>query len=307
MKINLTRALLIAILLLNLFSNVSKAQTKKSLAENNTIHSKTVLFITGAFVTNQCWDDWKTYFEGKGYKTLAPAWPYKDGTAKELRARQPNDTLLAGLTLDSVINYYAAIAKACPEKPILIGHSLGGLIVQVLVNRGLGDAGVAIHPVPTKGVIPYERSSVRSITSSLGLFTSSQKTYMMSFSRWQYAFTNGMPLDQQKSTYNDFTIPESKMVARGGLSKAAKVNYQIMHAPLLITSGTDDNILPAHLNKRNFNRYQDNGSIITYKEFAGRNHFVLGQLTWKEDADYILSWISKYSAPAKAIANNISN
>jgi pimeloyl-ACP methyl ester carboxylesterase len=88
-------------------------------------------------------------------------------------------------------------------------------------------------------------------------------------------------------------IPESKRVARGGLTSAAKVNWDVQHAPLLLTAGDKDTIIPAHLNLRNFKRYPQNGSIIEYKEFPGRNHYVLGQPTWKEDADYIISWLSR--------------
>ncbi len=257
-----------------------------------TINSKTVVFVTGAFVVHSGWDEWQKYFQSKGYKTIAPPWPYKNGTAAELRKRQPNDTDLALLTLSQVIDSYANIIKGLPEKPIVIGHSLGGLMTQIIVNRDLAAAGVAIHPVPPLGVFPYEFSFLKGGWKSLGLFTPTKKTYLMSFKDWQYAFVNGMSLEDQRAAYESNTIPESKTVARGGLSSAAKVDFAKPHAPLLITSGSMDNIIPAHLNLRNFKKYKKNGSVLEYKEFPGRNHFVLGQPTWKEDADYILNWIA---------------
>jgi len=115
----------------------------------------------------------------------------------------------------------------------------------------------------------------------------------MKFKDWQYAFVNGMTLKEQQKAYIENIIPESKRVARGGLTRAARVNWDKPHAPLLLTGGDTDNIIPAHLNRRNFKRYPQDGSVIEYKEFRGRNHFVLGQSTWKEDADYILSWLEK--------------
>ncbi len=257
------------------------------------IQSKTIVFVTGAFVTNACWEDWGPYFESKGYKAIAPPWPFKDGTAKELRDRQPNDIDLAELTLSEVVDHYSEIIKQLPEKPIVIGHSLGGLMTQIIVNRDLAAAGIAIHPVPPLGVFPYEFSFLKAAWKSLGIFTSLKKTYLMSFPDWQYAFVNEMPLKEQKAAYDRYTIPESKTVARGGLTTAAKVDFDKSHVPLLITSGDLDTITPAHLNKRNFDRYKKNGSVIEYKEFQGRNHFVLGQSTWKEDADYILNWLKK--------------
>ncbi len=259
-----------------------------------TIQSKTIVFITGAFVTHHGWDEWKKYFEAKGYTTLAPAWPHKNASAEELRNRQPNDTELAQLTLAELVDHYANIIKALPKKPIVIGHSLGGLITQIIVNRDLAAAGIAIHSVPPQGVFPYEFSFLKAGWKVLGLFTSLKKTYLMSFKDWQYAFVNEMPLQEQQKAYEENIIPESKTVARGGLTSAAKVDFEKQHAPLLLTAGDIDNIIPAHLNKRNYNRYaKNNGSITDYKEFKGRNHFVLGQPIWKEDAEYIYNWINR--------------
>ncbi|MBA4053448.1 MAG: alpha/beta hydrolase [Marivirga sp.] len=258
-----------------------------------TIQTKTVVFITGAFVTHLGWNPWKAYFESKGYRTIAPPWPYKDSPPAALRTRQPYDTDLAALTLAQLIDHYINVVKSLPEKPIIIGHSLGGLITQIIVNRDLAAAGVAIHPVPPQGVFPYEFSFLKAGWKALGLFTSLKKTYLMSFKDWQYAFVNGMPLIEQQQAYEQNTIPESKTVARGGLTNAAAVDFKKPHAPLLITSGSEDNIIPPHLNFRNYKKYEKNGSVLDYKEFKGRNHYVLGQSTWKEDADYILEWLEK--------------
>lgn len=257
-------------------------------------NSKDIVFVTGAFVHNSCWDDWRTYFASHGYHTIAPAWPFKEaGSAAELRARQPNDTDLAALTLGELIDHYADIVASLPAKPIVIGHSLGGLVTQVIVNRGLAAAGVAIHSVPTQGVFPYEFSFLKAGWKSLGVFTSLAETYLMSFEDWQYAFVNEMPLEVQRAAYEKYVIPESKVVARGGLTDAAHVAYDQPHAPLLLTAGSLDNIIPAHLNHRNFQKYQQSGSVLDYKEFEGRNHFVLGQPTWEEDAAYILEWLEQ--------------
>ena len=259
-----------------------------------TINSKHIVFVTGAFVTHLGWDEWQKYFQSKGYKTVAPPWPYKNGTAEELRKRQPHDTDLALLTLSQVIDSYANVIKGLPEKPIVIGHSLGGLMTQIIVNRDLAAAGIAIHPAPPLGVFPYEFSFLKGGWKSLGLFTSTKKTYLMSFKDWQYAFVNGMPLDEQRAAYESNTIPESKTVTRGGLTRAAKVDFAKPHAPLLIMAGSKDNLIPAHMNRRNFKAYKQNGSVLEYKEFSGRNHFVLGLPTWKENADYILNWIASH-------------
>src|ERR1700712_5034889 len=137
------------------------------------IKSKTIIFITGAFVSNSCWDEWRSYFESKGYTTIAPPWPHKDATVAELRSRHPhNDKELALLTLKELKDHYISIIKSLPEKPIAIGHSYGGLLTQLMVNMDLVAAGIAIHSVPPKGVFPYEFSFLKAGWKALGIFTS---------------------------------------------------------------------------------------------------------------------------------------
>nr|WP_294905035.1 alpha/beta hydrolase [uncultured Lacibacter sp.] len=256
--------------------------------------SKTIVFVTGAFVTNLGWEPWQRYFESKGYTTYAPAWPNKEGTAKEVRNRKPNDLALAKTSLKQVVDHYAGFIATLPEKPIIIGHSLGGLITQLLVSRGLAAGAVALQSVPPLGVIPYEFSFLKAGWRSLGFFTSLDKTYLMSFKTWQYAFTNGMSLEDQKAAYEANTIPESKRAARGALTLTAKIDFSKPHAPLLFVAGGKDNILPASLNKRNFKRYNDKNSVTDWKEFPENNHFVVGLPNYETTAGYIYNWIQQH-------------
>ena len=255
--------------------------------------NKTVVFITGAFVTNQCWDDWKTYFEEQGYATIAPSWPHKTGSAEEQRNRHP-DPSIASNRLGELTDHYAGIVGQLPAKPILVGHSIGGLIVQLLLQRGLGRSGVAIHSVAPQGVFTFKWSFLKAGWGALGFFSSTTRPYLMSFEEWKYAFTNGMSCEEQKGSYYRLAIPESKMIVRDTITKAAKINFDNPHAPLLFVSGTADHTIPASLNYSNFKKYRNSNSITEYQEFTGRNHFVLGQPTWKENADYILEWIKKH-------------
>jgi pimeloyl-ACP methyl ester carboxylesterase len=253
-------------------------------------HSKTVLFITGAFVSNSCWDEWKFYFTSKGYQTLAPAWPHKEASAETLRNRHP-DAAVASTRLADLIAYYAEIASELPEKPILIGHSLGGLITQILLQRGLAAAGIAIHSVPPQGILTFKLSFLIAGWGPLGFFTPVRDTFMMSFSQWQYAFTNGLPMDLQKEGYYKLAVPESKNVVRDTITGIAKVDFEKPHAPLLLISGTSDHTIPASLNYANFRKYKTSGSVTEYKKFEGRTHYVLGQPGWEEVAGYILNWL----------------
>ncbi|RAJ00427.1 pimeloyl-ACP methyl ester carboxylesterase [Chitinophaga skermanii] len=257
------------------------------------INSKTVLFVTGNFVSNLSWNAWKDYFEQAGYKTFAPAWPHKEGSAAELRKRQP-DAGIASNRLTQIVDFYEGVIKTLPEKPIIVGHSMGGLITQLLVQRGLAEAAVAIHSVPPQGVLTGKFSFYKATWGPLGFFTNPNKSFLMSFPQWQYAFTNGMPLEEQKAAYEAYAIPESKRLSRDGLTGAAKIDFKKPHAPLLFMAGEIDHIMPASLNYTNFKKYSDKQSVTEYKVNKGRNHYVLGQPTWKEDAAYILNWIQQH-------------
>jgi len=258
----------------------------------STIQSKTIVLLTGAYVSHHCWDDWKGYFTQKGYTTLLPPWPYKEQTAQIQRARQP-DRQLASLTLAQLLEHYIRIIRDLPEKPILMGHSFGGFLTQVLLNKGYGAAGIAIHSVPPKGVLPLEFAFYKSNAAALGLFSSANTTYLRSFRSWQYAFTNGMSLDEQQRSYDMLVIPESRRAIRGALGRDGAVDFTKKQNPLLMLSGSEDQCIPASLNYRNYKRYRNPESVVDYVNKAGRNHFVLGLPTWKEDADFILAWIAK--------------
>ena len=256
------------------------------------IQSKTIVFLTGAFVSNACWDNWKEFFSNEGYKVAAPPWLGKDSDAATLRKRHP-DTALAAVTLPALISHFTNLIQNLPEKPILIGHSFGGQMAQVLLNRGLAEAAVAIHAAPPQGILPYEFAFLKSNTQALGYFTDINKTYLRSFPSWQYAFTNGMSLERQKETYNELAIPESKRAVRGGLTSAAHVDFNKEHGPLLMLAGRQDQCIPEHLCKRVFKSYKSKNSVAEYV-VKDRNHFVLGLPTWKEDAGFILDWLRKH-------------
>lgn len=255
-----------------------------------TFQSKTIVFITGAFVSNDCWNEWQTYFQAEGYQTFAPAWPNKNAAACTLRQQHP-DPKIAGQRLEGLTAHYRDFVKSLPERPVLIGHSMGGLITQLLIQEGLAVAGVAIHSLQPQGVFTFKYSFYKAGWPALGFFTDSRKSYLMSFREWQYAFTNGIPFEAQKDGYYNLLTPESKLVVRDATTAAAKIDFTRPHAPLLFVAGSKDHFIPASLNHTNYKKYSHSESITDYKEFPDRNHFVLGQAGWQEIAGHILNWL----------------
>lgn len=255
-------------------------------------HMKTIVFLTGCFVHHSCWNEWKAYFEKEGYQCIVPPWPHKSEHPATLRARQP-DPAIASIRLADLKNHFSDIISQLPEKPVLIGHSFGGLLVQLMLQRDIAAAGVAIHSVPPAGVLSLSPSFLRATWGPLGFFTPVSKSFLMSMPQWQYAFTNGLPLQEQQATYDQLVIPESKHVSRDALGKEGKVDFSKPHVPLLFVAGEKDNIMPASLNYTNFKKYGRSEGVTEYKLFRGKTHSVLGQSGWQENAAYIHGWLKE--------------
>lgn len=251
--------------------------------------SKLIVFITGAFLSHECWNEWKHFFEHRGYKCMAPAWPHKEGTPEQLRNGQENATI-PSIRLNTLVDYFAAIAQDLPEKPILIGHSLGGLIIQLLLQREVGTAGVSIHSFAPGG-IGSKISLLRTLWEAMGFFTPSGTTYLISFRKWKRMIANGLTCAEQKQLYYRYAVPESKLVIRDIFNTRARIDFLKAHPPLLLLSGGQDKLIPASVNYHNYRNYQKGNSITEYRIFNERNHLVFGQCTWREDADFVLHWL----------------
>lgn len=254
--------------------------------------SKTIVFVHGLFMSYNSWDHWVKHFEAKGYNAIAVPYPGRDKSVEQLRAEHPNPEV-GQQTFTAVIEHYENVIRGLDEPPIIIGHSLGGLITQILLNRGLGAAAVAIDSAPPQGVISTKWSFVKSAWPLLNPLNRPSKPYMMPFSAFQYSWVNGMPIEAQRRAYEN-VVPESIRLARGSLTSAARVDFKKQHAPLLMIAGENDHLIPASLNRSNFKRYKASSPSITdFKEFAGRTHFLVGADDWQEIADYTLDWIEK--------------
>jgi len=254
------------------------------------VKTKTIVFIHGMFMTPLCWEHWVNRYQSKGYRCLAPAWPGRDKPIDVQRKNHP-DAELAKLKLQDVVESLASAIKALNEKPVIIGHSMGGLIVQLLLQRDLVLAGVAIDPAPPAGVFTTAFSFLKANFPAINPFLVSQPVEM-SFKHFQYAFVNTLPEAEQRAAYDRYVVPESRGVPTQSLTSAGKVDFKKAHPPLLITAGQRDHIIPASLNKANYNKYQGS-SITDFKEFAGRDHFVIGEKGWEEVADYCMAWLEK--------------
>jgi pimeloyl-ACP methyl ester carboxylesterase len=268
------------------------ARTPTTAAQAPAHKSQTVVFIHGMFMTPTCWSGWVQRFEREGFRTLAPAWPLHDQSPTVLRTKHP-DVALGRLTLDEVVDSYTKLIQALPEKPILVGHSMGGLVVQLLLERGLGAAGVAIDSAPPKGVISLKWSFLKSNWPVISPFAHKDQPYFPTLDEFAYAWAHSLPADEVRAAYDREVVPESRRVGNGPTSAAARVDFGARRAPLLFIAGGGDHIIPASLNWSNFKKYEDSAGVTEYREYPGRTHYTLEQPGWEEVADFVVEWVKK--------------
>ena len=254
------------------------------------ITSRTIVFIHGLFVNPKSWTHWKTRFEEHGYTCHTPANPYHAGEPAVLR--EHFDPLLGKVTLEDEVDNIANLIDTLPEKPILIGHSLGGLVVQKLLAMEKGVAGVCIDGVPPKGLFTLKWSFWEANFPVLNYFKG-DSVFEPNKEWFHYAFAHLMSREESDKVFDELVVPESRNVPRGTLGDFAAIDFKAPHHPLLFIAGEKDHIVPAPLNLENFHAYTDTKSVKEYIEFQGRTHYICGMPGWEEVADFALNWLKK--------------
>lgn len=252
---------------------------------------KTVVFIHGAWVTPACWDQFVAFHTKRGYRCLAPAWPRKERSIAELRQ---DPSALAGLGVQEIVDHYDAVIREQAEPPLLIGHSFGGLFVQMLLDRGRGAAGVAIDSAPPRGVFATELSVFRANLPVLMQPGARKGVVQMTYPQFRYAFVNALNEDDARAAYDEHVIPETGRIffqAALGTS-AVKVDFNnSTRKPLLMIAGERDHVVAAGLNRSNFRKYARSTARTDFKEFPGRCHWIIAQDGWEEVAGYAAAWL----------------
>lgn len=263
--------------------------------------NKNIVFIHGAWLTSLSWENFIGYFEKQGYACTAPEWPYRDQSVAELR--QNTSPELATVGAKELTDHYEAIIRAMPEPPILIGHSFGGLIVQQLLDRGVGSAGITLDSVAPEGVLALDWTVLKSNSSVLFKWLGWEKVQTMTFPEFQYAFANTLPEEEQQKYYDRYVVPETGriffQIAFSQLDPhhAIAVNFKNSErAPLLLIAGEKDHLVPAHITESNFEHYKHSEAQTDFKEFEGRAHLLMAQDGWEEICEYINTWLNQISA-----------
>jgi alpha-beta hydrolase superfamily lysophospholipase len=250
---------------------------------------KVIVFIHGLHENALSWSNWVRFFEQAGYTCYSPNYPYHEGIPAQLR--QNPDSKLAHVRLRNVVDYYAKFIDGLnANKPILIGHSMGGLIVQKLIENDKGLLGICIASASPKGVLSFKMSFIKSNIGAVNPFKGN--SLFCGTKKWfHYAICNTLSREQSDEIYEKAVVPESRNIPRSSRGKDGKVNFKKAHNPLLFISAEKDHIIPLSLNKKNLSAYTNTESRRDFKEFKGRSHSICVDHGWEEVAKYADDWI----------------
>jgi pimeloyl-ACP methyl ester carboxylesterase len=265
--------------------------------------TKTIMLIHGAWLNAKSFEGFKARYESRGFTVLAPDWPYDDRSPAELR-RAP-DKALAHVGQRELFDHYQRRIEQLAEPPLLIGHSLGGVIVQHLLDRGLGAAGVAINPAPTPGV-PL---GPHAIVSAFPVFSdpfSGGKVVSMSRKFFKTRFAQTAPKAEADALYDRYIVPTPGKVYWDGVTGASGfIDWKNpRRAPLLLIGGELDLIADASMTLAIYGKQKRAPSKTELKIFAGRSHWTCMDAGWEDVADLALDWAvsNARSGTAAAVA-----
>lgn len=245
-----------------------------------------------------------------GYNVLTPSYPGHDGKPFDLRASIHPD--LVNMGFEDAVKAMVKVIDSLPEKPIVVGHSMGGLIVQKLVEMDKVAAGISIDGAAPKNVMA-PLSTLKIVWPALNLFKG--KSPFTGSKDWYHkAFFNTFSKEESDKLYEEFAVPESRKIVReSALKSFAKINFKKPHQPLLFIAGEKDAIFSPAFTKKIADKYKDKNSVVACKVFENRTHFICGQQNWREVAEYIENWISAItpssSKPQKnmLLSQNVAN
>jgi pimeloyl-ACP methyl ester carboxylesterase len=260
----------------------------------------TVVLIHGLWLTPRSWEGWIDRYQKAGYNVIAPSWPGLEG---EVEAIRKDPSPLKRLKLKTVVDHYERIIRKLDSPPIIMGHSFGGLITQMLIDRGLGAAGVLVDSAQTAGVPVLPFATIRATLPILGNPFSYSRTTSLSPSQFNYAFTNELSAPESKKVYDRYSIPAANSILWSAAfallnpNGVSRVDYgKSDRAPLLFIAGSNDHLAPPAINKANVRKYVKNSSAVTdYREFPNRTHHTVGQKGWEEVADFALQWSNAHA------------
>ncbi|MEV8316477.1 alpha/beta hydrolase [Streptomyces sp. NPDC059900] len=257
-----------------------------------------VVFVHGLWMLPSSWDLWTAHFEDAGYVPVALSWPDDPQTVTE--ARQRPDAL-AGKSVGRIADHLAGLIDGLERKPAIIGHSVGGLLTQILAGRGLSAASVAIDPVPFRGVLALPLSTLRSLRPIIGNPANRKRALPLTFEQFRYAYANAVSESEARQLYETYAVPAPCappfQAATANLNPRTEMKVDCRNprrGPLLIISGEKDHAVPWALANGAYKKQRENSGITEITEMADRDHALTIDSRWQEVADTALTFIRRF-------------
>jgi pimeloyl-ACP methyl ester carboxylesterase len=235
---------------------------------NSQASAPPIVLVHGLWLTPRSWEGWKERFESRGHRVLAPAWPRMQGEVEEVR-RDPSP--LNGLGVREIVDHYAGVIRALDRAPVIMGHSFGGLVTELLLDRGLGAAGVAISPAPVKGVLRLPPAELRAGFPVLHNPANRNRTVELTPKQFHYGFTNTMAEDEAKAAYDRYQVPgPGRVIFQAALANlnpraVTKVDFHKDDRPPLLIIGNDkDHTVPASVSKEAAQRLGKSKAVVDW-------------------------------------------
>ncbi|RJK94767.1 alpha/beta fold hydrolase [Vallicoccus soli] len=260
----------------------------------------TVVLVHGLWMTPRSWEHWVPHYEAKGYRVLTPGYPGFEVEVEGLRAEPQR---IADLTVPETVDYLAGVVEALDRPPLIIGHSFGGTLTQLLLARGLGAAGVAIDSAPPEGVRVTPLSQVRSLFPALRNPATVHRAVEFTPEEFHYAFTNTLSREDSDAAHARYAIgaPGRWLWAYGVLANLKPghqetwVDFSADRAPLLFIAGGEDHIMPPSVNRSNAAHWEKSPAVTEYYEYPGRDHWTCAAPGWEAVADHALEWAAAHA------------
>src|SRR4051795_1095623 len=256
-----------------------------------------VVFIHGLWLLPSSWDNWASLFEEAGYAPVQPVWPDDPDSIEEARA---NPDVFAGKTLRQIADHTAEVIGELHKKPAVMGHSTGGLLSQMIADRGLSAATVAIDPGPFRGVLPLPVSALRSAAPVLANPRNRKRAVTLTLDQFKYGWANALGEDEAKELYDRYHVAAPGValmqMANANLNpwteaKLAPANPN--RGPLLIIDGERDHTVPWAIANASYKRQRRNPAVTEITEIPNRGHSLTIDSGWRAVADTALEFVQR--------------